>query len=86
MKYIIFDSPVNGYFPIIFPEFVDHSFIAQSVHSAYPGVKPISAGFCNKNGNVWGKSVSLKLDSLPEDAYYIKKCLEIEDQTTIKTF
>lgn len=69
----------KGEFPIVFPEHIEHSFIAHCVKSVYPSIKLTSAGFCNHLGNVWGHSVSLKLKCDTElDPYYIKKMLEVD--------
>ena len=59
MKYIIvesFDIPLA----ILFSEILEHDKVAN-------GRKCLSAGFCNVEGNTWGKSVSLGLSSKIED-------------------
>lgn len=69
MKYIIFEDSDGVQIPVVTSELVGHDFVAACFETA--GMKPISAGFCSfgvdKNGDrivsVWGKSVSLNLDS-----------------------
>lgn len=79
MKYIIFDSPSNGIFPVVFPEMIDHSMIACSIRTQYPGIKVISAGFCSysnvdNQAYVWGGSVSLQMQSnVKEDVCWLTK-------------
>jgi len=58
---------------------IDHSMIARSIVSAYPGIKPVSAGFCGKQGEAWGKSVTLELESRKEDARGLRKLFGIEE-------
>jgi len=58
---------------------IDHSMIARSIVSAYPGIKPVSAGFCSKSGEAWGKSVTLKLESRLEDTWGLRKLFGIEE-------
>jgi len=80
MKYIIFDSPRMGEFPIIFPTAVDHSLIAMAMASVYPGIKPVRAGFLEMEStsiSCHGKSVSLKLVSnVAEDNQLISNLLK----------
>lgn len=70
-KYIIFDS--NGLeIPVIFSPLISHEEIKYGFN------KPISAGFCSFSafeGKVFcfGKSVSLKLNSRPEDSEILTK-------------
>lgn len=63
MKYIVFMSPSGLEYPVLFPEFIDHSEIAKSI-----GDTPISAGFCSVDDrghiSVYGKSQTLNLVSL----------------------
>ena len=78
MKYIIFSSPSKGEFPILFPEAIEHSFIAQCVNAEYPGIKPVSAGFCEvslSEVGLYGKSVSLNLSPRHEDYYLIEQAI-----------
>lgn len=77
MKYVIFEEPSGVEYPIVFPDLVKHDFIVQCVNTAYPGIKPISAGFCNVSGEAWGKSISLNMKSRPiEDRWYLKKLFD----------
>ena len=69
MKYILFESSPD--FPVVFPDFMDHSMMVRAIQSESPGAKPISAGFCNTRGSVWGKSTSLQLESQSEDARFL---------------
>jgi len=66
-----------GTFPVIFPEHVGHDTIANAIKSTYPGISVDSAGFCTLAGNVYGESVTLKLKALSEDAFWIRKTLDI---------
>jgi len=87
MKYIIFESSLKGIFPVVFPDVVDHSFIASSVRERYPGVKATSAGFCTvgiwQHGqdearitvSAWGRSITLKLRSHPDDVAVLEQLL-----------
>ena len=85
MKYVMFEEPSGIRYPIVFSELINHSTIVRGMHSQYPGIKPISAGFCNRHGQAWGKSVTLDLKSNvdpsgpPDDVYYLKKMFDIED-------
>ena len=63
MKYIIIETyqiPVA----IVFSELLQHDTMGMSENV-------ISAGYCNINGEVWGKSVSLNKKSRPEDKVII---------------
>lgn len=71
-KYVMFGGKENGLmFPVLMPDsFVEHK------HIKCLGVtsEPVSAGFFSFDGNnvhVWGKSVSLKLESSEDDARII---------------
>jgi hypothetical protein len=83
MKYVMFESPVEGIFPIVFPEAIDHNLFVRSLAAVYPGIKPTSAGFCSISDfsdhevSVWGKSVTLNLQSQPDDAFFLKKLMVI---------
>jgi hypothetical protein len=77
MKYIMCESPVEGMFPVLFPEVIGHDTIKIAMTTTYPGIKVTSAGFCTLAGNVYGESISLKLKAYPEDAYWIRKTLDI---------
>ena len=70
-KYIVFNGPGSGLFPVIFPPNVKHSMIASAMHERYPGIEPVSAGFvslslASEYFNCYGESQSLKLGSDPE--------------------
>ena len=72
-KYVIVEIAALE-LPIVFNPLFDHAEIAGS-H------KVVSAGFCHVcentgNYSVWGKSVSLKLESRPEDADILDNWLE----------
>lgn len=68
MKYIIVNS-LNTELAIIFDEILEHKEVAGNY-------KVISAGFCNKDGNVWGQSSSLIMKSKPEDSKLIRESME----------
>ncbi len=84
MKYIIFESPSEGFFPVLFPEHIEHSMIASSVICRYPGIVPKSAGFvyfcANTNEEVvcscFGESHSLHLTAQPGDKIDIQQMLD----------
>lgn len=77
MKYVMFEEPGGMQYPIVFPEHVQHRFITQCVNAAYPGIKPISAGFVSTDGMAHGKSIGLDLKSLPGDTYLLCKLFGI---------
>jgi hypothetical protein len=83
MKYIMCESPMEDMFPVLFPEHVGHAMMRNAIHTTYPGIKIVSAGFCTSAGNVYGESVSLRLKSSPKDAYWIRKTLDVnvDDQS-----
>ena len=77
MKYIIIDD--GGLeVPVIFPPHWDHAQTAQK----FPGRDVISAGFVKRDGSgylyVTGKSVSLGLESRPDDLGIIIKQLDFQ--------
>ena len=79
MKYIVFEDPSGLRYPILFPEVIGHDMIARSINAAYPGIRPVSAGFCSAHGGAWGNSVSLGLKYNPvDDKQLIMKTLGIE--------
>jgi len=81
-KYIIFDAPSIGEFPILFPSMIDHSTIADMFNH-----KAVSAGRFevgaeptdddDRDISVWAgdKSITLKLQSRKEDAGLIQRLL-----------
>lgn len=72
-KYIIIENMEMEY-PIVFNPILKHDIFSS--------FKIVSAGFCQRDADdkfvVWGKSISLKLNSRPEDADILNKFLEIE--------
>ena len=44
MKYIIFNSPTVGDFPIVFPTYIDHSKMERAITNEYPDVKSVRGG------------------------------------------
>lgn len=78
MKYVLVETPGFGLETmIIFPSTLEHR--AMAVHG-----KPISAGFIRRTSNesnksgfrCYGRSVSLNLDSRPdEDQYFLDRLL-----------
>jgi len=75
MKYVMFEEPTGMQYPIVFPDHMEHRFITQCVNAAYPGIKPISAGFVNAEGLTYGKSIGLNMNPLPGDIDLLKKLL-----------
>jgi len=80
-KYIMLK---DGYTPILFPCHLTHSDVAKgfggpdSIFSAgffEVGAKPDKDDLDNISVSVFGKSVSLKLISTPNDSFFIKKLL-----------
>lgn len=79
-KYIIFQEDGEGVkYPIIFPETLQHSSVANSMMNRSMGsfgphnLKPVSAGFVDINtGEAYGNSVSLNLATHPDDSKFIR--------------
>ena len=71
----MFEEPYGIQYPIVFPDLVKHDFITQCVNAAYPGIRPISAGFVSLDGIPYGQSVGLQMKPLPGDTYLLKKLL-----------
>lgn len=75
-KYIIVDSAVYGEYPIIGPNFINHS----DLH-IFCGEKVVSAGFFSIDGDkvsCFGESVSLEVKSRgEEDARLLRKLFRI---------
>lgn len=85
MKYVMFERPDGIIFPMVTYDLIGHDFIASCVASQYPGIKPISAGFCSVDTStgesvvsIWGQSVTLKLKCNPSDAWHLKKMFDRE--------
>ena len=87
MKYIVVEH-MGAETPIIFEELIPHDFIAKAFNPAliisagfvkiYGSNKPKPNACCCENAmtvNVYGKSVSLKKESRPEDEELILKAL-----------
>lgn len=68
MKYIIVNS-LGTKLAIIFDEILEHKEVAGNY-------QVISAGFCDKDGNVWGQSLSLSMKSKPKDSELIRESIE----------
>lgn len=76
----MFEGP-QGIFPLTFPDHIQHDLIGMAL-TKYPAIKATSAGFYHTlhSGEelkviTCGESISLKLKSYSEDAYWIKKYL-----------
>lgn len=67
MKYIIVECQELE-LAILFDEILTHADVAA-------GKKVVSAGFCNRDGLIWGKSVSLNLEPRAEDASIITRAI-----------
>lgn len=72
MKYIIFDN----YFPVVFPDNIEHKQIASGVDK-----EPTSAGFI-ENGICTGFSDSLGISSKPTDTKHVKILLKMTKMLT----
>jgi len=75
MKYIIVESTLCGEYPVLFPEHINHCDMARRFDG-----KVVSAGKVLFNGSerdiqVFGNSVSLKLQSRNEDIFLIRQTL-----------
>lgn len=68
MKYIIFDSPMTQFTPVLFPMFISHDDMARMI----PNWRPTSAGMASVDDqgkfHVHGESRGLGLKSEPEDS------------------
>ena len=72
MKYIIVDDGMSDV-PYIFPEHIEHTLMAGLVHGT-----AISAGFISFSIDslvCYGKSISLDIESQPEDSDLINKLI-----------
>ena len=87
MKYVMFNSPLSGEIPFIFPNSFTHINMVQLMNSKYPGIKHISAGFVkfssgepysNVNVHCSGYSQSLKENNVSReiDNKIIEICLK----------
>lgn len=80
MKYIVIDTPV-GEMGFTFNNFVVHKSVAEHMqhllimdHKFNPSeVKVISGGFVDSDGNCFGKSESLNLESRENDSFIIRR-------------
>ena len=77
-KYIIVTNDYGIITPVIFPDIIEHTRMATLI-----GGKIIGAGFCfiTPEGiySVYGDSVSLELESKPDDATMLNKYLGVTD-------
>ncbi|HHZ94179.1 MAG TPA: hypothetical protein EYN67_01175, partial [Flavobacteriales bacterium] len=70
-KFVTF-SDYHGEQIIVFPDHLQHLQFAKAVQSAaYSDMEPISGGFV-VDGECVGKSISLRLESRPEDTELLK--------------
>ena len=81
-KYIIFEFMGSEY-PVLFPSWIDHCRMVGDRTVASAGMFEVGAEPTekdNKDISVWagGKSVTLKIDSRPQDAAMIKRMLRHE--------
>jgi hypothetical protein len=77
-KYLVFESAVLSWFPLVFPEFIEHTLIQRAMNAEYPGIPPVSAGFCSQAGGevlVSGEAKELRLKSAEEDAVWLERVL-----------
>ena len=81
-KYVIFEGAC-GTRTFIFGNETQHVEMARLMSAVYPGIKPVSAGFCSISEvewnrdevKAWGKSESLNLGSRPEDEGIIRSSI-----------
>ncbi len=76
MKYVMFQNDEGHMLPVIFPNAMIHSDMAEYIQHMMlmkedQHIEPVSAGFVSMKGQVSGRSESLDLDSREEDAMYI---------------
>ena len=73
MKYIIIESNLYGKYPVLFPDFLNHSDVAKKFSG-----KPVSAGMCQLDDEIqtFGESITLQLKCDPEDCKLIERMLE----------
>jgi hypothetical protein len=71
MKFVTF-SDYHGEQIIVFPDHIQHAQFARAVkQAAFSDMEPIAGGFV-VNGECVGKSISLRMDSRPEDTDLLK--------------
>jgi hypothetical protein len=81
MKYIIFKSPNEQPYPVMFPEFMEHAAVAHAIKESYSqaALTPTSAGFVeiisSENVRCYGKAYSLDLRPGEYDEVYLKAFL-----------
>lgn len=81
MKYIVFQDSLECEYMILFPETLNHSDVANAM-SRLPTLKPISAGKahigddCCPDHYCHDRSVTLKLESRPEDSRLLERTLK----------
>ena len=84
MKYIMFEWPGLDEVPLLFPNCISHDDVANIVHRTYPGVTPVSAGFCEVEATAdqdtvayaFGNSTSLNLKPREVDARIISRVFQ----------
>jgi len=71
MKFVTFED-YHGEQIIVFPDHIQHAQFAKGVQgAAFSDMRPIAGGFV-VDGECVGKSVSLRLESRPEDTELLK--------------
>tara|TARA_R110000772_G_scaffold154491_1_gene265530 strand:- start:196 stop:546 length:351 start_codon:yes stop_codon:yes gene_type:complete len=71
MKFVTFED-YHGEQIIVFPDHIQHAQFARAVkQAAFSDMEPISGGFV-VNGECVGESISLRMDSRPEDTELLK--------------
>ena len=77
MKYIILQSPSGLEIPVLFPDFIGHNDIKNTIEFS----DVVSAGFCKPDceGKIstWGESTTLKLKSEVRDRSLINRAFDI---------
>lgn len=81
MKYIVTVTPDGQEEVFIFPNSVDHDAMAEvlgciknQTEDPWERVRrePVSAGFVDQSANCYGESITLKLESRPEDTFLVQ--------------
>ena len=79
MKFVTF-SDYHGEQIIVFPDHIQHAQFAKGVQgAAFSDMRPIAGGFV-VDGECVGKSISLRLDSRPEDTELLKTLMGTREE------
>ena len=79
MKFVTFED-YHGEQIIVFPDHIQHAQFARAVQqAAFSDMEPISGGFV-VDGECVGKSISLRMDSRPEDTQLLDALLGVQKE------